>query len=271
MPTPEPTVDRMLEIRDLQLRVRLRRGDAAPPLLLVAGLGGSCESWAPLLRELPGRDVIMIDLPGSGKSQCPPLPLRLGTVADMIVTALDQLGITSVDVLGFSLGGLVAQEIVRRHRARVRRLVLASTTFGIGGIPPMPAIQRALWSSRRFRSADVAVETMRTLAGGRTAADPEALAAVLEDRAGNAPTARGYYYQFLSTLWWSSMWWLHTLDVPALVLHGAADPVVSVQNARIVSWLLPDAQLQIVPGAGHLALFDQASDVAGPIERFLDS
>jgi pimeloyl-ACP methyl ester carboxylesterase len=213
----------------------------------------------------------MIDNPGSGKSECPPLPLRLATVADMIVEALDELGIGCVDVLGFSLGGLVAQEIVRRHGGRVRRLVLASTTFGLGGIPPAPMVQRALWSTTRFRSAEHAAEAMRTLVGGRTAADPEALASVLNARADTAPTVRGYYYQFFSTLWWSSIPWLHTLEVPCLVLHGASDPLVAVENARILAWRLPNSQLLIVPGAGHLLLFDQSADVAGPILRFLES
>ena len=272
MPTPDPTrLDQTCTVRGLRLRTRRRPGDTAPPLLLIQGLGGSSESWEPLIRELPGRDIVMVDNPGSGRSESPLLPLRLATVADMLVGALDHLGIEDVDVLGFSLGGLVAQELVRRHPRRVRRLVLASTTFGLGAMVPGWRVQRVLWSPGRFHSSEVAADAMRILAGGRTAADPAVLGEILDVRADTAPTVRGYYSQLASACWWSSLWWLHTLDVPALVLHGEADPLVPLRNARMLARRLPDARLEIIAGGGHMILFDQSADVAPSLITFFDA
>src|SRR4051794_26591853 len=226
--------ERPVFVGGLRLHTRRRRGSATPPLLLLHGIGGSLESWKPLLAALPDRDVVMIDCPGAGRSDVPWLPIPISTIADYVAGALQQLGIMRrVDVLGYSLGGLVAQELARRHPASIRRLVLVSTIMGFYGRPPAPKVQRALMSTKRYTDAAAAERDMRLLAGGRTARDPAALVTVIADRAKHQPSPRGYLYQQLATLGWSSRRWLPALSMPTLVLQGDADPVVHVGNARM--------------------------------------
>src|SRR4051794_8671753 len=114
--TRESADDRPIEVRGLRLYTRRRPGRAQPPLLLLHGIGGSLTSWAPLLSALEHRDVVMIDAPGVGRSSLPWRPLRLPEIADYIADALHTLALDRVDVLGHSLGGMVAQELARRHR-----------------------------------------------------------------------------------------------------------------------------------------------------------
>jgi pimeloyl-ACP methyl ester carboxylesterase len=266
---PEHT-DRVVTVRGLEIYTRRRPGPASPPLLLVNGLGGSLTSWQPLLDQLPARDVVMVDTPGAGRSQTPRLPLPVRVLADIVAEATRALGIEKADVLGFSHGGTVVQEIAKRQPALVRRVVLVGTMFGFGARPVPARAHRRLLSTKRYRDRATAERDFPLLAGGRTARDPEVLAELLDTRESHPPTPRGYYYQQLALAGWSSWLWLKRLPYPTLVLHGAADPVVPQVNARLLASRIPNAELEIIDGAGHLLLFDDSSTVAPVIERFLD-
>jgi pimeloyl-ACP methyl ester carboxylesterase len=120
--------------RGLELYVR-ERGDGAP-LLLLNGIGGNADMWGTLEDRLAAvARTIVFDAPGAGRSQTPRLPLRISGYASITAALLDELGHDRVDVLGFSFGGLVAQELARRRPDRVRRLALVSTACGWGSKP----------------------------------------------------------------------------------------------------------------------------------------
>lgn len=263
--------ERDVVIDGLRLHTMRRPGSASPPLVLIHGLGGSLESWAPLLEALPDRDIVMVDCPGVGLSERPPLPIRVPTIAAYVVGAVRELGVEHADVLGYSLGGVVAQEIAHRHPGFVRSLVLVATICGIMVHPARPAVQRALMSTKRYRDRAAAEREIPILAGGRTARDPSVLASILDGREGHAPTRTGYRYQQLAVLGWTSVCWLPKLRMPTLVLHGGDDPVVRVANGRLMAFLIPNAQMEVVAGAGHMMLFDEPERTGPIVERFLAS
>lgn len=265
---PEST-DRVVRVRGLELYTRRRPGAAGRPLLLINGLGGSLAAWEPLLEHLPDRDVVMIDTPGAGRSQTPLLPIRVNALADVLVEAARELGIDRADVLGYSLGGTIAQEVAKRHPDFVGNLVLVGTMLGIGSRPVPLRVHKTLLSTTRYRDRAAMERDLPLLAGGRTARDPEVLAALLDARESHPPSTRGYYYQQLSLVAWSSWWWLKRLRCPTLVLHGADDPVVPRANARMLAARIPGARLALVDGAGHLLLFDEAEQVGPVIDTFL--
>ncbi|MCD2197649.1 alpha/beta hydrolase [Actinomycetospora endophytica] len=271
MATPQDGIERDVVVDGLRLHTRRRPGTTDTPLLLIHGIGGSMESWTPLLERLPDREVVMIDCPGVGRSERPRFPIRMPRIADLLVGALDELGVTRADVLGFSLGGVVAQEIAHRHPARVRRLVLVATICGLWVRPAGLTVQRALLSTERYRSREAAAREIPILAGGRTARDPDVLAAILADREGHPPSRLGYHFQQLAVLGWTSAPWLPRLRQQTLVLHGGEDPVVRVPNARLMAFLLRNATMEVVPGAGHMLLFDEPDKAAPILETFLAS
>lgn len=262
-------IERDVVVDGLRMHTRRRPGSATPPVVLIHGIGGSMESWTPLLERMPDRDVVMIDCPGVGRSERPALPIRVPTIADYVLGAVRQLGIERADVLGFSLGGVVAQEIAHRAPGFVRRLVLVATICGVWVHPAGPTVQRALLSTRRYRDRAAAARDIPVLAGGRTARDPEVLAAILRDREGHPPGRLGYHFQQLAVLGWTSFLWLPQLRTPTLVLHGEDDPVVRVANAHLMAWRIPDATTEVVPGAGHMLLFDEPEKTAPIVEGFL--
>jgi pimeloyl-ACP methyl ester carboxylesterase len=237
--------------------------------LLIHGLGGSLDSWGALLDSLPGRGVIMIDTPGMGQSELPRFPLRVGTIADRLAEAVRKLGVDRVDVLGYSHGGIVAQEFARRHPEMLARLVLVATTAGIPWVPPRPRVQRALLSTRRYRSRAAAERDMPILAGGRVARDPDILRMILDDRQAHPPTTRGYHYLGLGLFGWCSYLWLHTLRCPTLVVHGSADPLVRPVNGRVLAARISTARLALLPGAGHMVLFDEPERIGAMVSEFL--
>lgn len=268
----QDVIDRSVAVNGLRLFTRRRPGRGpGVPLVLVHGIGGSLDSWEPLLAAMPDRDIIMIDTPGAGRSQVPLLPIPIAGLADCVAGAVRALGVARADVLGYSLGGLVTQELARRHPALVRKLVLVATIVGIGAKLGSLRARLTLLSTRRYRNRAAAAREIPILAGGRTARDRTVLAELVATRASHAPTLRGYHYQQLAVLGFSSRRWLPRLPFPTLVLQGTDDPVVLAANGRMLAGLIPNARLEMVPAAGHMLLFDESATVAPLIEDFLDS
>ena len=101
------------------------------PFLLINGLGGDHTEWLLQLPEFSRHfQVIVFDNRGAGDSEAPPGPYSTAQMADDAVALLSFLGISRTHVLGFSMGGMIAQEVALRHPERVDRLVLACTSPG---------------------------------------------------------------------------------------------------------------------------------------------
>src|ERR1019366_7145791 len=143
--------------------------------------------WEPLLPYLTGFRTIAFDPPGIGRSPMPARPMSMRALASLGAAILDELGIESAHVLGASFGGAVAQHMAICHPGRVRRLVLASTSFGAFAIPGHPA---ALWhivhpGSHRDRTEEIAGDTF----GGRLRTEPGLVRTMPMRSPRNIPTA----------------------------------------------------------------------------------
>jgi poly(3-hydroxyoctanoate) depolymerase len=252
------------------LRLRVGRVGAGRPLLLITGIGAHLDMWAPFARLVEGRELIAFDPPGAGLSQRPPFPLRMKGLAEVVRELLDALELERVDVLGYSFGGAIAQELARRAPDRVRRLVLCATAPGLGGTPPRPLAALMLATPARYYHPRLLALTVPFIAGGRTARDR----AVLSEQAGarllRPPHPVGYAWQLYAVTGWSSLPWLHRVPHPSLIMAGEDDPSVPLRNARLLAARLPDARLHVVRRGGHLFLLDEPENVVGPISAFLD-
>jgi len=251
------------------VRLRVHRSGAGAPLLLINGIGASLEMWRPVLPHLPGREIIAFDLPGAGRSAVPRVPLRMRGLADIVAELVSQLGVGPVDVLGYSFGGVVAQELAHRHPALVRRLILGATAAGWPAQPPSPLVTLLMMTPARYYHRRLAAAIVPIIAGGRTARDPSVLQASIDQRVASPPTVRGYLQQLYAITGWTSHPWLGRLQHPTLVLHGSRDPIVPVVNARVMACRIPHATLAEIPGAGHMVLFDEPDRAAPAINRFL--
>jgi poly(3-hydroxyalkanoate) depolymerase len=233
------------------------------------GLGGNVEMWEPLVEELAGFETIAFDAPGTGESDVPRWPLRMKDLARVTTRLLDALGRGVVDVIGVSYGGAVAQELAYRHPEHVRRLVLAATMCGWGGVPGKPTALARLATPYRYYSRAHFKAIAARLYGGEIARHPELLERQAYSRLGHAPSVLGYLWQLAAIAGWSSLPYLHRIRQPVLVLTGDDDPIIRVTNGRILAGLIPGARLRIIRGGGHLFLVDQAEEAAGLIREFL--
>jgi pimeloyl-ACP methyl ester carboxylesterase len=150
----------------------------------------------------------------------------------------------------------------------VRRLILAATTCGLGGIPGDPLALVLLASPLHATSPTFFRATAPFLYGRAIAADGRLLREQVDARRARPPTAWGYVGQLVGAAGWTSLPWLHHVRAPVLVLTGRTDRIVPPVNARILAARLPCARIDHVRG-GHLFLLEHPAECADTISDFL--
>ncbi len=264
-----PRSVRTVAVGGQHLRVAVRPGDGTrTPLVLANGIGASLELLQPFVHALdPSIEVLRFDVPGVGGSPLPRRPYRLSTLARLLARLLDQLGYTTVDLLGVSWGGGLAQQFALCQADRCRRLVLVATGTGMLMVPGRPRVLARMATPRRYLDPDYAERIAADLYGGTMRSDPARARALLHGRTRVGP-ARGYLYQLAAGAGWSSLPLLPWIRQPTLLLAGDDDPIIPLVNAHIMRRLLPNAELHVYHG-GHLSLLTEAAELAPVVERFL--
>ena len=261
--------DATLSPGGVEMFVRLR--GKGRPVLLINGLGANVEMLATLEERLADvAHTIAVELPGAGRSPTPRRPLSIASMARVLVDLLDELGHEQVDVLGFSLGGTVAQQLAHDSPDRVRRLALASTACGWGSLPGTFESLALISMPIRYHSRSL-YERTTPLA---SPADQDLLPRVpglAEARLRHPPSLLGYTYQLTAGAFWSSLPWLSSVSVPTLVLTGDGDRLVQPANGIQLARLLPESRLHVLPGEGHLYVCDPESPALPLLADFFSS
>ena len=263
--------ERSVTVDGTRLRVAETGTDPTqPPLLLLMGIGGNLEMWGPIAERLHGRRLIAFDAPGTGDSSLGRIR-RMAGLADLAAGVLDAFDVDSADVLGYSFGGALAQEMARRHPERVRRVILGATTFGIGGLPARPSVYVHMIQPGRYHSSRYLDWVAPRIYGGqaRISGSRSGAGILAEARLARPPSTLGYLSQLAAISGWTSLPWLHTLEMPVLVMAGDDDPIIPLVNAKILTCRIPGARLHVVRGGGHLFLLDDRDDVIRAIDGFL--
>jgi pimeloyl-ACP methyl ester carboxylesterase len=196
-------------------------------------------------------------------------PLSIEGLARTVEQLLDELDIDRVDVVGYSLGGTIAQTLTRLAPARVNRLVLVATAPGWGCVPGKWESMIHLYNPLRYFSETYYLRTIGMMAGGQARNDPEFVARHAAERLKDRPGLVGYYSQLGAALGWSSLAWLHEIEAPTLVVAGGDDPLLPPVNSYMLARRIPNARLRIHPNDGHLLLFDDGSRALPDIAEFL--
>jgi poly(3-hydroxyalkanoate) depolymerase len=217
-----------------------------------------------------GTGLVSFDAPGVGESTPYLLPRRMRGVARTVVKMAAALGYDRMDVLGVSLGGVVAQQLAHQPPDLVRRLILAATGPGLGGVPGSPRVLLALATPRRYYQPDYYRRIAARIYGGLARTDPDALLRRSVARFVEPPSVRGYLGQLYAITGWTSLPWLHKLSQPTLVLNGDDDPIVPLINGRILARRVPDARLHVIHGGGRLFLLERPAETADLVAEFLD-
>jgi poly(3-hydroxyalkanoate) depolymerase len=261
---------RTIAVDGLDLRVATSAGNSGTlPLFFFNGIGANLELLRGFADEMGkyGIGIIAFDVPGTGGSSEPAAPYRLAWLAKLACEVLVRLGIQGqVDVGGVSWGGAIAQEFTHRYPLRVRRLLLAATSAGAVSVPGQPSALGKLLDHRRYAERDFMAQIGGELYGGKLRGNPKLLAQYAQSL--SAPKGKGYFFQLLALVGWTSAHWLRTLRQPTLVMSGTDDPIVPVANGWLLAKLIPNARLVTIED-GHLFLVTSARECAPIIAHFL--
>jgi poly(3-hydroxyoctanoate) depolymerase len=250
-------------------RVRYRvRGDG-PPLLMLQGIGAPLEYWSRLETKLQDFQTITVDAPGAGYSSSPRGRFGMRQFASVMDDLLTHLELDRVHVLGWSLGGMIAQELAYRSPQRVEKLVLASTTCGLGSVSASPKTLTAIASPLRFYSRRHYKRIAPMMYGDQITGDSSLLDEHMEIRRLCRPSLRGHFAQLRAAATWSSRPWLRRLEMPVLVIAGADDRIVPVANGRMLASAVRNGRLEIIDGGSHLCLLQEPGRASRLIRDFL--
>jgi pimeloyl-ACP methyl ester carboxylesterase len=245
-------------------------------LVLLQHFRGNLDNWDPALIDVLAaeREVVLVDYPGVGASTGE-TSSAIAVTARQMVAFVAALGLEEVDLLGFSIGGFVAQEIALVRPSLVRRLVLAAT--GPKGAPGMHGWREDIAAAARGESKP---ENLLYIMFAHTETSQSKGKEYLgrfvkrqENR--DAPTsdfARDAQYDAVCE--WgipdhAALQRLRAIANPTLVLQGDNDLMIPTKLSHLLAGLIPDAQIRIYPDAAHGFLFQYPREVAAAINEFL--
>jgi 3-oxoadipate enol-lactonase len=255
------------------VRIAWERRGKGEPLLLIHGLGYARWGWEPVLRDLAERlEVLVFDNRGIGESDAPPGPYTVAELAADAVSVLDEAGVERAHVVGTSLGGMVAQQLALTRPERVDRLVLACTTPGGPSAYPMPQATVALMAEVATLEPAVALRRFveNALAPRTVAERPEVVDRIMTHRLATAQQPAAWAAQAGAGATFDAFDRLGALTAPTLVQHGSEDVVVDPRNADLLVHLLPDAELELFPGTGHLFFWEEPERFVSSVASFLE-
>ena len=235
-----------------------------PPVVLVHGLGGRSEDWqnlAPYLTKA-GYRVYLPDLPGYGQSERPAnFSYSVPDESAIVVSFLDALSLRQVDLGGWSMGGWIVQRVAGDHPDRVRRLML----FDSAGIYEAPT-----WDTRLFTPV--------------TAAELDQLDILLMP---HPPKVPGFVAQDILRVSQRNAWVIHRalnsmlqghdttddllphLKMPVLIVWGSEDRLTPLRHGEKIHQLVPQSQLDVIQGCGHLAPEQCTAEIGPKVVGFL--
>ena len=240
-----------------------RQGEG-PPLLFISGTGCDLRRpetrwFGPLARQF---EVLTYDQRGLGQSAKPDRPYSMADYADDAAGMIEVAGWTDAHVVGVSFGGMVAQELVLRHPATVRRLILCCTSSGGAGgssfayhkLPPMTRAERAthmipIADSRHDAAWAAAHPADYARIHAQMAADPYG------EEPGHAMGAKRQEDARIGHDTWDR---LPDIKCPVLVMGGRYDRLAPPENLEALAGRIPGAQLRFYEG-GHLFMLEDAT------------
>lgn len=237
------------------------------PLLLIQGLGYGRWAWEPIVPGLAAHhQVVSFDNRGIGESDKPEGPYTAAQMAGDALQVLDEAGIEKAHVLGASLGGMIAQELVAAEPARVDRLILCCTTPGGPGTVPMPEVTVRLFAEAPSLSPEVALRRFIENALGD---DPpaELVDDLFARRVANPPDQAGWQAQAAAGMGFQGV--DAEITAPTLILSGTADNVVDHRNAEVLATQIPGARVELFEGSGHLFFWERPDESVRIINEFL--
>ena len=243
-----------------------------PPLVAIMGWTGSRGHW----RGFPERfadeyRVITFDNRGVGETTAPRGPYSAAQMADDTLGLMDHLGISDAVVLGVSMGGMIAQEVVLKAPARVSKLILGCTGFGGSkALPPTPEVALAFANVGKGAGEAGLRKLIELNFSPRFIAEEAAVIdEILRYGLAHRMSPIGFQGQMGAVLTHDTAGRLGTIQAPTLLLTGDADNLIPGGNAKLLHELIPHAKLVTLEGAGHMFWIEAADAAERAMREFL--
>jgi pimeloyl-ACP methyl ester carboxylesterase len=250
-----------------------------PPLLCLQHFRGGLDNWDPQVTDglAEGRSVILFNNAGIASSSGQPAN-NIAEMATHVIAFLDKLGLKEIDLLGFSMGGFIAQQVTLDRPNLVRRLILAGTGPQGGedmvAYPPEVTAQATIEVPTEesflylfFEPTPTSQAAGRAFWQRRTARKDQDTPSSLSAMASQAAAIGGWGKIPESNRYAS----LKSIRQPTLVVNGKHDLLVPTVNSYILQQQLPNATLMIYPDSGHGAIFQFAELFVREAQFFLNS
>ncbi len=245
-------------VRVGEIELSYERAGSGPPLLLIMGMSGTFAHWHPAFLEglRESFETIVYDHRGVGESAPLEGPLTTAGLAEDAAGLLGALEIDCADVLGISMGGMVAQELALANPERVRALALGCTYCGgEGSSLAAPEVLRRLAGGMKSGDRALAVRTAWEVNVSPAFAENEQEWEVF--RATRSVPVPVILAQMQACAAHDTSARLAGLKMPTLIVHGTLDQMIPVENAHVIHRHVPGARLEILDGAGHLFFWEQ--------------
>jgi pimeloyl-ACP methyl ester carboxylesterase len=266
----------VVEAAGIEFAYRKFGRPAGMPLVMLQHFRGNLDNWDPALTDALAaeREIILVDYPGVGSSGGEP-DRTIAEMARQMIAFVGGLELERIDLLGFSIGGFVAQEIALVRPTLVRRLILAAT--GPKGAPGMHGWREDIAAAARgeskpenllyimFAHTDTSQAKGREFLG-RFMARQEGRDAATSDAARDA--------QYDAVVEWGipdhgALQRLTGIQNPTLVIQGDNDLMIPTKLSHLLAGLIPNARIRIYPDAAHGFLFQYPTEVAADVAEFL--
>lgn len=271
----DKTPTKFVDAGGIKLAYRTLGADGGTPLVLLQHFTGTMDDWDPALIDglAKNHKVYIVDNAGIGASGGT-APDSVPAMAKVAESFLDALHLTKVDLLGFSLGGLVSQQIMLDRPKLVRKAILVGTGGpGDASFKQLPAVvQDAFKRSAEQKVHPKALLFFTDTAAGKQAAG-EFIGRINKHTVDPEPVATDATTKAQLTAWvgWgaSPAAKLDTITHPVLVVNGNKDVIAATSMSIDLYQRLPHAQLVLYPDSGHGSLFQYHDAFVGQVDAFL--
>jgi pimeloyl-ACP methyl ester carboxylesterase len=245
------------------------------PILLISGSGAVMDQWDPtILRDLSSNHtVIIFDHRGVGNTTAGTKPFSMIQFANDTAGLLDALNIQKADILGYSMGSFVAQELALLHPEKLNRLILyAASCGGEQAIPESPEVAQILSDAANNRLQDITKFLSVIFPQSWIQAHPNNLALPQSNEIVPPDTAiqqDNVVKEWFATNWTGVCSELSEVTVPTLIVAGTEDVAVPANNSLIIAQKIPGAWLVQFREAGHGLMYQYPEQLSTVLQTFL--
>jgi pimeloyl-ACP methyl ester carboxylesterase len=241
----------------------------ATPVVFVHGVGLDHTMWDAVLSRMYGDRLLRYDMIAHGQAHAPPGPYRLTDFVDQLATFAANESLGNFDLVGFSMGALVAQGFAAAYPERVRRMVLLNSVFDRTLAEREAVIERVAEVRSGGYSASVNAALSRWFSEEFAMEQPDVVAAVSNRMASNDERAYADAYEVFATADAEIVHVAARIAAPTLVITGSDDARSTPEMAHLLAKAMPDARVHIINGVRHLTPLECPDVVAELIDDFL--